>query len=87
MHNLVFLIFYLCNRMKDEFLRALGKRISQIREEKNLSKTDLAKKIKKDYHSILRLEQGKVNPSLIYLMEVAKGLGSDVSIITKGLPE
>lgn len=71
--------------MKKDFLKALGTRVQQIREKKGMAKTELAKATKKDYHSILRLEQGGVNPSLVYLMVIAKGLDTDVATLVKGL--
>ena len=40
----------------------------------------------KEYRSILRLENGEVNPSLVYLAEIAKGLKTDMSTITAELP-
>ena len=59
---------------KDDLLKELGKRIVQIRKEKNLTQTDLAARVKKDQQSIQRLEKGNVNPSFYYLYEIADGL-------------
>lgn len=57
----------------------LGLRVKELREEKGLSQTELAYKIGKDQPSINRLEKGKVNPSVIYLLEISEGL--EMSII------
>lgn len=57
----------------------LGLKVKELREEKGLSQTELAYKIGKDQPSINRLEKGKVNPSIIYLLEICEGL--EISII------
>ncbi len=59
---------------KNQLLVALGVNIKLIRESKKLSQTDLAYKIGKDQPSINRLEKGRINPSYLYLKEVADGL-------------
>ena len=60
-------------------LNRLGLKVKELREEKRLSQTELAYKIGKDQPSINRLEKGKVNPSIIYLLEICEGL--EISII------
>lgn len=62
-----------------EKLIRLGLKVKELREEKGLSQTELAYKIGKDQPSINRLEKGKVNPSIIYLLEISEGL--EMSII------
>ena len=57
-----------------EKLIRLGLKVKELREEKGLSQTELAYKIGKDQPSINRLEKGKVNPSVIYLLEICEGL-------------
>lgn len=57
----------------------LGLKVRELREEKGLSQTELAYKIGKDQPSINRLEKGKVNPSIIYLLEICEGL--DISVV------
>lgn len=59
---------------KDELLVKLGERIKQLRQEKKISQTELANRIGKDQPSLNRLELGNINPSYIYLWEVAQGL-------------
>jgi len=59
---------------KEVLLRSLGERIREIREKKGITQKELAHTIGKDQQSIQRLEAGKVNPSIYYLVEVAKGL-------------
>lgn len=57
----------------------LGLRVREIRLAKSLSQTDLAFKIGKDQPSINRLEKGKINPSILFLLEIANGLEIIVS--------
>lgn len=64
---------------KQEKLIQLGLKVKSIRVSKGFTQTELANIIGKDHPSINRLEKGKINPSYIFLLEVAEGL--DVSII------
>jgi transcriptional regulator with XRE-family HTH domain len=63
---------------KEELLKQLGAYIRQLREERNLSQSDLATSINKDQQSIQRLETGRVNPSFYYLYQIAEGLSVEV---------
>ncbi len=71
---------------KNKFLLALGENIRRIRAEKDISMLKLGKATKKDYHSIMRMEKGGINPSLYYLCEIAEGLGVDLDELVKSLP-
>lgn len=59
---------------KKELLHKIGQRVIRLRMVKNWSQADLARASLKDRQSIERLENGKVNPSVYYLQEVAKAL-------------
>ncbi len=59
---------------KEVFLKNLGERIREIRERKGITQKQLAHAIDKDQQSIQRLETGKINPSIYFLLEVAQGL-------------
>ena len=59
---------------KDTFIKKLGKHISEIREEKELTQVQLAKLCKKHKQNINRLEAGAMNPSAYYLYELSKAL-------------
>ncbi|MCF2495602.1 helix-turn-helix transcriptional regulator [Dyadobacter chenhuakuii] len=48
---------------------------------KNVTQEELAHVIDKDQQSIQRLEAGKINPSFLYLQQIAKGLGMPLSEI------
>lgn len=64
---------------KEELQKQIGKRVRQLREERNLSQWDLASAIGKDQQSIHRLETGGINPSLFYLYQIAQGLSLDLN--------
>jgi len=59
---------------KEELLKEIGERIRVIRNQKGLTQKQLAHLIGKDQQSIHRLETGNINPSFIYLYEIAQGL-------------
>lgn len=59
---------------KHEILINLGSRVRAIRIAKGYSQVELANKIGKDHPSINKLENGKVNPSYYFLVEIAQGL-------------
>ncbi|GGH08154.1 helix-turn-helix domain-containing protein [Mucilaginibacter phyllosphaerae] len=66
---------------KEVFLKILGERIREIRERKGITQKQLAHAIDKDQQSIQRLETGKINPSIYYLLEVAHGLEVELDIL------
>lgn len=59
---------------KEEFLKKLGKHVIKIRTQKGWSQSELARNCDKERQSIERLENGKINPSAYYLLQVANGL-------------
>ncbi|MCE1188262.1 MAG: helix-turn-helix domain-containing protein [Ignavibacteria bacterium] len=67
---------------KEELLKQLGAHIRKLREERNLSQSDLAASIGKDQQSIQRLEAGKINPTFYYLHQIAEGLSVNVNELT-----
>jgi putative transcriptional regulator len=64
---------------KVDFLNKLGKNVVKLRSEKNWSQSDLARACFKDRQSIERLEKGKVNPTVYYLLEIAEALEVHIS--------
>lgn len=64
---------------KDQLKKELGKRIVELREKKGWSQSDLARACSKDRQSIEKLENGKVNPTLYTLLEVANALEISLS--------
>ena len=63
----------------------LGLIVKKLREGKGLSQTELAYKIGKDQPSINRLEKGRVNPSIIYLLQICEGLEITIEELVKSL--
>lgn len=59
---------------KDELKSKVGKRIIDLRTQKGWSQSDLARACGKDRQAIEKLENGKVNPTLYSLLEVAVAL-------------
>lgn len=59
---------------RDKLKKELGKRIVELREKKGWSQSDLARACNKDRQAIEKLENGKVNPTLYTLLEVANAL-------------
>jgi len=72
-------------KQQEKTLRKIADRIKAIRNEKGLTQEQVAHAIGKDPQSIYRLETGKINPSIIYLTEVCKGLGIELSELVQGL--
>ncbi|MFT3824863.1 MAG: helix-turn-helix transcriptional regulator [Chitinophagaceae bacterium] len=70
-----------------KYLKALGLRVKALREAKELTLKSLAHAIGKDPQSIHRLEQGGVNPSYLYLLQICEGLEIDISELLKDLSE
>ena len=59
---------------RDKLKIELGKRIIKLREKKGWSQSDLARACNKDRQAIEKLENGKVNPTLYTLLELASAL-------------
>lgn len=62
---------------------ALGELIRTTRLKKEISQAELAARIGKDDTSISRLENGKVNPTYTYLLQIAQGLEMSISDLLK----
>ncbi|MCR9264617.1 MAG: helix-turn-helix domain-containing protein [Flavobacteriaceae bacterium] len=54
--------------------KKLGKRVVQLREEKGWSQAELARACKKDRQALEKIENGKVNPTVYTLYEIAQVL-------------
>ncbi len=70
-------------RIEYEKLRPRYEAIEQIikaRKEKNMTQSELAKKVGTQKSNISRLESGNYNPSLDFLVKVSKALGKNLSI-------
>lgn len=59
---------------KETLNKKIGERIIQLRKEKGWSQADLARACGKDRQAVEKLENGKVNPTLFSLYEIASCL-------------
>lgn len=64
---------------RDKLKKKIGQRIIEFREKKGWSQSDLARACNKDRQAIEKLENGKVNPTLYTLFEVATALEISLS--------
>lgn len=64
---------------KKEFQIELGKRIRQLREEKNISQTELGNLCDIERSNMNRIEAGNTNPSSYLLYLLAEKLGVEAS--------
>jgi len=65
---------------KTDLNKRIGLRIVELRENKRWTQADLARACNKDRQAIEKLENGRVNPTLYSLYEIAKAL--EVSLNT-----
>jgi putative transcriptional regulator len=59
---------------KNDLNKKIGQRIVDLRTKKGWTQSDLARASSKDRQAIEKLENGKVNPTLYTLYEIAKAL-------------
>lgn len=70
-------------RIENERLQPRYQAIAQIikaRQEQNMTQAELARRVGTQKSNISRLESGNYNPSLDFLVKVARSLGKNVSI-------
>lgn len=63
--------------MEDElelFKIKLGKRIKYLRDQKGLTQPELGALINRDFQSISRIENGRINPSAYIIKQIAIAL-------------
>lgn len=63
------------HRKNDAYTKAFGEHLRTLRKEKKMSVYDLDGKSGVHYNLISRFERAEVNPSLITIYDLAKGLG------------
>jgi transcriptional regulator with XRE-family HTH domain len=64
---------------KDANLVALGDRVRQLREERDLTQEELAARAGLSANYVGEIEGGKRNPSALVLFSLARGLGVDAA--------
>lgn len=62
------------SKKESKALIDLGSKIRSFRIERGYNQTEFANIIGKDQPSINRLENGKINPGYLYLLQIANGL-------------
>ena len=65
--------------MENSLQKRVGKRIREIRDEKNISQQDLAAKCNFEKSNMSRLEAGKVNPTLSTLEKISSALEVNIT--------
>jgi transcriptional regulator with XRE-family HTH domain len=73
--------FHISAVKKAEIQKKIGERIVELRTQLGWSQADLARACGKDRQAIEKLENGKVNPTVYSLYEVAKALETTVAKI------
>jgi len=59
---------------KEQLKKKVGQRIVELRSLKGWNQSDLARACDKDRQAIEKIENGKVNPTIYSLLEIAKAL-------------
>lgn len=68
---------------KDELKAQIGKRLVELRSKKGWSQSDFARACNKDRQAIEKLENGRVNPTVFSLYEIAEALEMSLSELLK----
>jgi len=63
------------NELQADILRKFGSHLLAIRKRKKLSYRKIALNCDVDYSDISKIEKGERNPTLLTVVELAKGLG------------
>lgn len=61
-------------KAEKEYIQKIGKRIIELREERNLKQIDLAFKVNIEDSALRRIESGRTNPTIKSLLRIAKVL-------------
>jgi transcriptional regulator with XRE-family HTH domain len=68
-----------------KFLQALGKRISDLRQEKGWSLNALAEMAKLSANDLGEIERGELDPSVETMLRIARALKMDVATLCEGV--
>lgn len=60
------------------YIKALGKRIQELRKERGMTQLDLATRAEMEENALQRLEAGRTNPTIKTLWRVSRALNVDV---------
>lgn len=67
---------------KNELLVSFGVYVKKLRTQKGLTQIEVSSAMNRDQQSLQRVESGRVNPSLLYLIDLAKALDAPLSELT-----
>lgn len=68
---------------KNEKLVSFGIYVKKIRTQKGMTQIEVSSAMNRDQQSLQRVESGRVNPSLLYLVDLAKALNAPLSELMK----
>lgn len=68
---------------ENEYLKKLGKRITEKREASGISITELGRKVELSRTQLYRIEAGESPSNIIYLRRIASELGISISNLVK----
>jgi putative transcriptional regulator len=71
---------------RDIVLKNFGLHVKAMRKARGMTQLEVSSAMKRDQQSLQRVESGRVNPSLTYLMELAAALGMSVDELVKFKP-
>ncbi len=71
--------------MSNDICVAFGKRLRQLRKKQSWSQEELAYRVGMDVSYLSELENGKKEPCLIKMSDLAGGLGTDLSKLLRDL--
>ena len=63
------------SQKREKILKAFGLHVKALRQSKGLTQVEVSSAMNKDQQSLQRVESGNVSPSLIYLYQLAQGIG------------
>lgn len=66
---------------KEKLKKLIGLRIVELRTKKGWSQSDLARACGKDRQAIEKIENGRVNPTLYSLLEIANALEISLTVL------
>ena len=71
--------------LERERLKNLGINIKSERLRKNISQERLAELTNISRNSVSLIETGKINPTVLKVLDIAKVLGTDLNVLTKDI--
>ena len=73
------------NRMDKSRLKNLGINIKSERLRLGISQEELAERTNISRNSVSLIETGKINPTVLKVIDISKALGIDIKLLIKGV--